>query len=96
MATAGQVTSGATSDLKQATSTARHMVADCGMSDAIGPVYVASNAGPYREASEDSQQRVEAEVRVMLMDAYQRVKTLLVRPSSQTKHQNQSLVNICE
>lgn len=32
-----QVTSGATSDLRQATRMARHMVVDCGMSDRIGP-----------------------------------------------------------
>ena len=31
------VTSGATSDLRQATRLARHMVVDCGMSDKIGP-----------------------------------------------------------
>lgn len=31
------MTSGATSDLRQATRLARHMVVDCGMSDAIGP-----------------------------------------------------------
>jgi hypothetical protein len=31
------VTSGATSDLRQATRIARHMVAECGMSDRIGP-----------------------------------------------------------
>jgi len=31
------VTSGATSDLRQATRQARHMVVDCGMSERIGP-----------------------------------------------------------
>ena len=34
------VTSGATSDLRQATRMARHMVEDCGMSARIGPVAV--------------------------------------------------------
>lgn len=50
-----QVTSGATSDLKQATRLARHMVADCGMSDLIGPMHVETlmdegrSGGPLRE-----------------------------------------------
>ena len=34
-----QVTTGARSDLQQATRWARHMVAECGMSDAIGPLF---------------------------------------------------------
>lgn len=35
-----QVTSGATDDLRQATDMARHMVMQCGLSDAVGPIYV--------------------------------------------------------
>ncbi len=35
-----QVTSGASDDLRQATDMARHMVTQCGLSDAIGPIYV--------------------------------------------------------
>ena len=34
-----QVTTGARSDLQRATRWARHMVAECGMSDAIGPLF---------------------------------------------------------
>lgn len=61
------VTSGATSDLKQATRMARHMVVDCGMSDAIGPVAVGEEQSPV------TRQAVDAEVQRMLKAAYARV-----------------------
>eukprot|EP00887_Chlorella_sp_A99_P000884 scaffold5.g884.t1 len=60
------VTSGATSDLKQATRMARHMVEDCGMSSRIGPVAVAGGdkaQGP--------------DVAKLLKAAYGRVEALL-------------------
>eukprot|EP00873_Tetraselmis_striata_P001596 jgi/Tetstr1/421860/TSEL_012760.t1 len=66
-----KVTSGATSDLKQATRLARHMVADCGMSDLIGPMHVETlmdegrSGGPLRE-------QVDQEVGRILRESYQR------------------------
>ncbi|KAI7841845.1 hypothetical protein COHA_004374 [Chlorella ohadii] len=65
------VTSGATSDLRQATRLARHMVVDCGMSDAIGPVAVGEEQSP------STRQAVDAEVQGMLKAAYNRVTSLL-------------------
>lgn len=67
------VTSGATSDLMQATKTARHMVEDCGMSHEIGPVALSKNGSE----AEEIRQAVDREVGKMLKSAYDRVKRLL-------------------
>ncbi|KAL4860045.1 ATP-dependent zinc metalloprotease FTSH 11 [Chlorella vulgaris] len=66
-----QVTSGATSDLRQATRMARHMVMECGMNERIGPVSVGEEQSP------STRQAVDAEVETMLKGAYQRVVGLL-------------------
>ncbi|XP_024357561.1 ATP-dependent zinc metalloprotease FTSH 9, chloroplastic/mitochondrial [Physcomitrium patens] len=66
-----QVTSGARSDLQQATALARHMVTECGMSDAVGPVFIDS------KLSGDFQKSIDAEVVRLLKEAYERVKKLL-------------------
>jgi ATP-dependent metalloprotease len=76
-----QVSSGATDDLRQATEWARHMVAECGMSDAVGPVYIRdpSSGGPSAASalSEATKQAVDAEVRSMLVEARAKVVRLL-------------------
>jgi len=63
MCGAMKVTSGARSDLMQATKMARHMVADCGMSEEIGPMHIESMMDPGRLSSGDLYHRVDAEVR---------------------------------
>ena len=72
------VTSGARSDLAQATRVARHMVCDCGMSDAIGPVWVSSrdSTAGWRPAQQ-TEALVDAEVRRLLSESYARVRVLL-------------------
>ncbi|KAF9601032.1 hypothetical protein IFM89_015017 [Coptis chinensis] len=65
------VTTGASNDLHQATELAQYMVSTCGMSDAIGPIYVKERAGA------EMQSRVDAEVVKLLKEAYDRVKALL-------------------
>ena len=72
-----KVTTGARSDLQQATSIARHMIAECGMSDAIGPVYVDDRAFKSRQLST----AVDSEVVTMLKQAQERVKRLLSKHS---------------
>ncbi|CAL9085637.1 unnamed protein product [Musa textilis] len=70
------VTTGASSDLRTATELAHHMVSTCGMSDAIGPVYVKERPGS------ELQSRIDAEVLKLLREAYDRVRRLL------QKHEN--------
>ncbi|KAK9672505.1 hypothetical protein RND81_12G104600 [Saponaria officinalis] len=65
------VTTGASSDLNQATELAQYMVTSCGMSDTIGPIHIKEKPGS------EMQSRIDAEVVKLLRDAYARVKTLL-------------------
>ncbi|WOL20485.1 ATP-dependent zinc metalloprotease FTSH 11, chloroplastic/mitochondrial isoform X3 [Canna indica] len=70
------ITTGASNDLHTATELAHYMVSTCGMSDAIGPVYVKERPGS------EMQSRIDAEVVKLLREAYDRVKQLL------KKHEN--------
>ncbi|GAB4858419.1 ATP-dependent zinc metalloprotease FTSH 11, chloroplastic/mitochondrial [Ancistrocladus abbreviatus] len=65
------VTTGASGDLNTATELARYMVTTCGMSDTIGPVHIKE------WPASEMQSRVDAEVRRLLGEAYDRVKVLL-------------------
>ena len=72
------VTSGARSDLQQATALARHMVGECGFSDAIGPVFVGADGAHGRwRVSPATERAVDEEVKLLLTDSYARVKALL-------------------
>ncbi|BBN17942.1 ATP-dependent metalloprotease [Marchantia polymorpha subsp. ruderalis] len=76
---ADQVTSGARSDLQQATALARHMVSECGMSDLIGPIFVDTES---QRPSHDIQKSIDAEVVRLLKEAYERVRKLLKKRES--------------
>lgn len=69
-----QVTSGARSDLQQATALARHMVSECGMSDTVGPIFIDTES---QRPSHDIQKSIDAEVVRLLKEAYERVRNLL-------------------
>ena len=73
-----QTTTGVTSDLQQATSLARHMVTQCGMSTEFGPVYVSENGRSSSDFGPEMQRRVDNEISRILHDSYSRVQTLLV------------------
>ncbi len=81
----GQVTSGASSDLQQATRTARMMVTQLGMSDQLGlPVYGEEQGSPFlgrsitnRDYSESAAARIDEEVKAILERNYSRVKNLI-------------------
>ena len=77
---ATQVSTGARQDLKQATRIARMAVAECGMSEAVGPVFVERGGGAGAPASADLERRVDGEVGRMLREAHARVTALLVQP----------------
>lgn len=70
---AEHVTTGASSDLQQATATAEHMVMHCGMSDDIGPIFF-----PNRSViSGEIQRKIDVEVTRILKEAQTRVTKLL-------------------
>jgi cell division protease FtsH len=82
----GQPTTGAESDLKQATSLARRMVGMWGMSSALGPVsYGLGETHPFlgrelaqpREYAEATAAALDQAVRTMIDEAYQRARSTL-------------------
>ncbi len=82
-----QFTTGASSDLQMATSRARAMVTQYGMSDLLGPRAFGSGSGSLflgrdlyeqRDYSEQAAEEIDNEVKRILQTAYQRAKTLLL------------------
>ena len=82
----GDVTTGASSDIKQATEIARSMVTEYGMSAKVGPVYLGTehevflgksftqqNSGFSERINED----IDAEVQKLLQEAYRRAESIL-------------------
>jgi len=86
-----KVTTGAYSDIQQATEMARRMVTQFGMSDAIGPVAVGDREAEIflgrevvqrREVSEHTAELVDTELKRLLGEAYERARGIL------TQHRN--------
>jgi cell division protease FtsH len=82
----GQLTTGASNDLKQATEHARRMVCQYGMSDAIGPISLGDDGGDVflgrdfmarKEYSEKKSQEVDEEISRILSENYDAAKQLL-------------------
>ncbi len=84
--TFGEITTGAGNDIEQATNLARKMVCEWGMSDELGPltygnkqemVFLGKDLGHERNYSEDTQQKIDREVRRLVEDAHQKALTIL-------------------
>jgi cell division protease FtsH len=82
----GRVTTGASSDIQQATGLARRYVSQWGLSEVIGPILVGDNEQELflgreiqtrREVSERTAQLVDSEVTRVIKEAYQRAKDTL-------------------
>lgn len=82
----GAVTSGASSDIQAATNLARAMVTEWGMSDKLGPVLYAENTGEVfigravaqqRNMSEETSKQVDAEIKRLVVDAYEEAKRII-------------------
>ena len=79
----GEITNGAASDIKHATSVARRMVRDWGMSDEMGFMKYShdDNDGGYQfqnEYSETTGNMIDAEVRGIIDDQFERAKKILI------------------
>lgn len=94
-----QFTTGASMDLRQATSWARAMVTQYGMSDKLGPraygssnqpVFLGREMGESRDYSEEYARTIDDEVKNILETAYSRAKTILV----ENKDKIETLVEI--
>ncbi len=81
----GEIYTGSSSDLKRATELCRRMVTEFGMSDKLGVVYLGSDQevfvgmefGQSREYSEEVAAQIDAEVRRLLKDCYERTKEII-------------------
>ena len=80
------VTTGASSDIEQATRMARAMVTRFGMSDDLGPIAYAENqeevflghsVSRTQNISEATAQKIDSEIRRIINDCYQRAQTIL-------------------
>jgi cell division protease FtsH len=83
---AEMVTTGAANDIERATSIARRMVTQFGMSDAVGmmavgdsqqEVFLGRDIGQRRQVSEQTAQLVDGEVKRFLDEAYERARGIL-------------------
>ncbi|MBQ4874863.1 MAG: ATP-dependent metallopeptidase FtsH/Yme1/Tma family protein [Rickettsiaceae bacterium H1] len=72
-----KVTSGASSDIKQATLLARSMVMKWGMSDKIGPIYHANEEHEQHDQSHDTKNLIDDEVKKIVIQGLEEAKSLL-------------------
>ncbi len=85
---AGDISTGAANDFKQATHLARMMVCDWGMSNEMGPqsfgnhedmMFLGREITRSQDFSEDTARRIDAEVNRLLREAYALAKDILVK-----------------
>jgi cell division protease FtsH len=81
-----EITTGASNDLDQITKIARNMVTRYGMSERLGPmifgqkeelVFLGREIGEQRDYSEAVAEEIDAEVRRIVSEAYERARTIL-------------------
>ncbi len=79
-----KVTSGATSDIKQATKLARSMVRECGMSDDVGPIFYGSdsadmysNQNSHKLYSSKTEDQIDFEVKLVVEEGYSAAKKII-------------------
>ncbi|MDA0901948.1 MAG: ATP-dependent zinc metalloprotease FtsH [Proteobacteria bacterium] len=93
-----KVTTGASSDIQQATNMAKNMVAHWGLSDKVGPVFHGGDDGgnPYglkdKDFSEETAKLIDAEVKQIVNDAMQRAKKILTTKRKDVEKLAQALL----
>jgi len=84
----GDTTTGSSNDIEKATDLARRMVTEYGMSDALGPlsfgkrdelVFLGREIGEQRNYSDEVARQIDAEVRAIVDQAYERATTVLTQ-----------------
>lgn len=96
-----KVTSGASSDIAAATSLARSMVTEWGMSDSLGPVLYAENSGEVflgksvtqsKNMSDDTARLVDAEIKRLVTTGYEQAKQMLQEKQNEWELLAQALI----
>jgi cell division protease FtsH len=91
----GMQTTGAGNDIERATTLARKMVCDFGMSDSLGPltfgkkeeqIFLGREISQHRDYSELTAQKIDEEVRRIVTDAYAKT-SILIKENIEALHQ---------
>jgi cell division protease FtsH len=97
------ITTGASSDLEQVTRLARNMVTRFGMSDRLGPmiygqkdelIFLGREIGEQRDYSEAVAEEIDAEVRRIVSEAYERARTTLTEHRDKLELLAQTLLDV--
>jgi len=97
----GHITTGASNDIERATELARRMVCDWGMSETLGPlafgkkeeqIFLGREISQHRDYSEETAERIDAEVRRLVMHGYETAKRLLQENFAILKRLSESLL----
>ncbi|MCA9885289.1 MAG: AAA family ATPase, partial [Anaerolineae bacterium] len=98
----GDITTGASNDLQRVTSLARNMVAQYGMTDAVGPMnfgdddqqpFLGYSLSQGRKYSEETAAKIDAETRRIVETAYKRTKALLAEHREDLEKVAQALLD---
>ncbi|XP_045529217.1 ATP-dependent zinc metalloprotease YME1L isoform X1 [Pieris brassicae] len=89
-----KITSGASSDLKQATSIAIHMVREWGMSDRVGLRSMEAPKGAFQQEQLGPQtnEMVDSEIKKILSESYERAKAILRAHAKEHKALSEALL----
>ncbi len=99
----GEVTTGASNDIERATSLARQMVTQYGMSEKLGPlalgkkeemVFLGREIGEQRNYSEAVAQEIDSEVRSLINHAYSVAREILIRHKDKLVTVSEKLISI--
>jgi len=94
----GQPTTGAGNDIERATGLARKMVCEWGMSEKLGPlsfgakgqeIFLGREIAQHSDYSEETAREIDAEIKRLVMQAYERAKKILIE-------NRETLVNLAD
>ena len=97
----GRITNGAKNDIERATELARKMVCEWGMSEVMGPlsfgkkeeqIFLGKELSQHQDYSEETAQKIDGEVKRIVMDNYTRAKTILTQNLDVLKKLGQALL----